>query len=273
MIENGIYKNMSNHDYHAASAVSRSSLMHFLKSPYHYWYAKNYPEVRTTTDDMRIGSMVHTLVLEPEKFDSEFFVLPPLNLRTNAGKEELSALKAQHCDKELVSVDMLNQAKEMAWAVRSHELAPELIDGAFIENSIFFTHKTGIQCKSRPDALQGNIVVDLKTARDASAKAIGRASEDYGYFLQAAMCSYALKSIGQELKSFVMIAVEKKKPYAVGVYKLDQRDIEFAETVFDHEMIKLAKCIEDDTWPSYEFAEIKMPPWGMKQYQEEFEND
>ena len=70
---------MSNQDYHAQTSVSSSQLKDVLRSPAHF-YAKYLAEDREPTpetDNMRLGSAVHLLFLEPELY-AENIAIPPV---------------------------------------------------------------------------------------------------------------------------------------------------------------------------------------------------
>ena len=84
---------ITNDEYHAANGISRSRLMLLDKSPYHYWYEvlSGEAEVRESTPAMLIGSLFHTLLLEPEKFDREYALMPKIDRRTKQGKEDYEA--------------------------------------------------------------------------------------------------------------------------------------------------------------------------------------
>ena len=61
---------MENADYHRHSAISKSGLDVVAKSPLHYWarYLDPKREVPEPTAAMRIGTALHTLVLEQDQF-------------------------------------------------------------------------------------------------------------------------------------------------------------------------------------------------------------
>lgn len=261
---NGIH-NISNDSYHAANAVSRSALMKLAKSPYHYWYEYINPDFvkPEPTPDMILGSLTHTMTLESDKIGSEYALLPNINRRTNAGKEEYAQFLNENAGKTIVSRETYEQAHAMRAAVLNDETAASLIHGARIEESIFFTHaETGLQCKARPDARNGTVVTDLKTTADASYKAFQSSAYKYGFFLQSGMIKYALNSIGMPVDKFVFVCVEKKEPFAVAVYVLDDAAVEYGVSMFEHLMQKLKACRDADNWPGYEIQTLCVPRWA-----------
>lgn len=261
----GIIPDLDIKSYHAHPAVSRSALMQFIVSPYHYQYAKNNPELKEATDDMVIGSMVHCLVLEPHKFDDEFFVMPELNLRTKDGKAERDSLMLEHKGKTVIKRELFDKASLIAGGVLSDADAMELFSDAKIEHSIFFEHE-GVACKVRPDAWLGGIVSDLKTIRDrATPHACRNACASGGYFIQAGMISLAMKSIGQELEQFVLVFVEKTAPFSVAIHPLAQSAISNAEDIITALLRKLKGCMDNNDWQGYEIQEIDIPAWYLNE--------
>jgi exodeoxyribonuclease VIII len=89
---------MENADYHAHPAISKSHLDLIARSPLHYWARFLDPKrvIPEPTPAMRIGSAVHTHVLELDKWDTEYTVAPDgLDRRTKAGKEAWAAFEAE----------------------------------------------------------------------------------------------------------------------------------------------------------------------------------
>ena len=80
----------TNAEYHAdLSHVSNSMLKVFAESPQKYYQmfvAKTMPKPEQTPS-LLLGSVVHCLFLEPEKFGAEYAVAPAVDRRTKVGKE------------------------------------------------------------------------------------------------------------------------------------------------------------------------------------------
>lgn len=262
--ENGIH-DIPNDDYHGSCGISRSVLMEFKKSPYHYqqkYIVDSAPSIATPA--MILGNLIHTLTLEPSKFDDEFVIMPKFDRRTNAGKVNYHAFQATMCGRLAISEDDFTKAQNIAKAVREHELGGSLLECIDVERSIYFDHKgTDIQCKVRPDAWNGSIVIDLKTTADASFRAFQSSAFKYGYFLQAGMIQQALESIGLSLDRFVFIAVEKEFPFAVGIYTLDDEALLWGVNQFNELMINYASCLEKDRWPGYPVQSLTLPRYAQ----------
>lgn len=186
---------MTNAEYHANSAVSKSDLDLINRSPAHYRYVKDNPGVQTAA--MLLGSVLHKLVLEPETFDAEYAVCPAVDRRTKAGKEVYQAfINSLHEGVEVITDDVYKAAQSMSAAVKSHPIAAKLLQGGQAESS-YFWEENGVECKCRPDYLRTDIkcVIDLKTTQNASPESFVRSAYDYRYHVQAAWYLRGLRAV------------------------------------------------------------------------------
>lgn len=64
-------------------------------------------------------------------------------------------------------------------------------------------------------------------------------------------------------KHFAFIAVEKKPPYAVGVYVLDSEGVEIGRAQYQHDLRVYAECVRTGEWPGYgdKIQTISLPAW------------
>lgn len=100
--------NLSNADYHAHPAVSSSQLKHMLRTPAHYLAAIHRPKL--ATDSMHLGSLVHTLLLEPHMVDDEYTVMPKFDRRTKQGKADYEAWLEHNGNKTAVTAEQMDTA-------------------------------------------------------------------------------------------------------------------------------------------------------------------
>ena len=260
---NGVH-DISNDDYHDSSGLSRSALMDFKRSPYHYQQRHRVRCVRRDpTPAMVMGELIHTMVLEPHLIDERFVVRPAMDRRTKAGKEVYGAHMMRLQGRHDITQEQREEAEAISGSVFDHDVANILLRDCQYEKSIYFTHEpTGIQCKARPDAWKGSMIMDLKTTQDADLRAFQSSAYKYGYYLQAGMIACALRSLGKRIDKFVFVAVEKEPPYAVGVYMLDDEALDYGILEFDALMKHYAFCFERDEWPGYQTQHLTVPGWA-----------
>lgn len=295
----GIYKDLSNDDYHNdRTAISRSGLWEFKKSPALYW--NNYlnpkrPE-RKDTDAMAFGRAFHTLVLEPDWFEKRYCVdnleLPEISkkplkgdLQLKYGKqvghdlyEEAKRVEAQQkavrdrmiadftaksAGKELITVDQMATLELMRQSVMNHPQASKLVVGGAIENSLFWRDPhTDVLCKTRPDIWHDNMTADLKTCTSADEKSFINSVLKYGYHLQASFNREGIfHTGGNDIKTHTFICVESNWPHLTAVYFLDHNMLDFAHNLFKNTLTDFKKCLETNEWPGYETKEISLPAW------------
>lgn len=293
--EDGVY-NISNEEYHASEGYSRSQLMLLDKSPYHFWYQylSGLSTPKETTPAMIVGSLFHTLLLEPENFESEYIIkptikkLPEVGLLKDVGREIYSLQKESRerqvlinkavmqrfedssRGKTVITEDQLDTTLKMADLVNKHEIVTTLLEEAQFEQSIFWTDKeTELQFKTRPDIWSSKVVVDLKTTKDASPHRFTSSAYSYGYYLQAGMCYEAFQAIGKPFDMFVVLAVEKEEPYVPSVFMMDEEALQFGIDQFQSYKKKLKECIDNDKWTGYPVQELSIPRYAQINTDEE----
>jgi hypothetical protein len=166
--------------------------------------------------------------------------------------------------KTVIKPDHFEVARDMAASLLSNTTVFELLRDAKMEKSIYWKHEpTGLICKARPDIWQGRIVSDLKTTQDAGFRAFQMSAYKYGYFLQSAMIFEALKSIGEPFHNYVNICVEKSKPYAIGLYMMDDEALQFGLNQYNHLMESIYTCYEKNVWPDYGIQKLMVPSYAV----------
>jgi exodeoxyribonuclease VIII len=206
---------------------------------------------------MKLGSLTHCAVLEPDELSSRYGICLPRN--TKAGKEMEGEMIAAGI--EAVTASEMEQAMAMAGSVRSHQAAAALLRDGKAEQSFWWDDiPTGLRCKCRPDWYTGNTIVDLKTTTDASPKGFARSVAQWRYAIQQ---NHYLA--GTFAERFVFIAVEKTYPYAVGVYELDEAAALYGETERRNNLQTIADCRAISEWPGYgnTIQPLSLPYWAL----------
>ena len=250
----------TNEQYHADPAISASHLKAVMQSPYHYWSRFLDPKRPTVepTSAMRLGSLAHCAVLEPDELRKRYSTCLPRN--TKAGKEQAAELAAAGI--EAVTESDMALALSMSDAVRQHPYAAALLADGKAEQSFWADDTaTGQRCKCRPDWYQGTTIVDLKTCTDASPSGFARACAAFSYHVQAA--HYLNVTFAER---FVFIAVEKTYPYAIGVYELDAAAMAAGAEQCRIGLQTISNCRAINEWPGYTNTcdTITMSGWALK---------
>lgn len=262
---------MNSADYHAHPAISKSHLDQIARSPLHYWARFLDPKrvVPEPTPAMRLGSALHTHVLELHKWDEEYAIAPDgIDRRTKVGKEAWAAFEAEAKGKTTLSRDEADVVMHMGRAIHGHPAAAMLLNlpGEAETTHIWVDNTYNLSCKCRPDWLtkDGSIVVDLKTTEDASPVGFRRSIGQFRYGVQAAWYLDGIEvATGIRPSQWIFIAVEKKAPYAVAVYAADAEMIEHGHNQAMRDLARLAECKALDRWPGYsdQIEMISLPGW------------
>jgi len=252
---------ISNADYHADPAISASQLKTVMQSPYHYW--SRYLDLSRTpaiaTSAMKLGSLTHCCVLEPDQVSARYGITP--DRRSNAGKALAAEMEASGI--EAVTAQEMEQALAMAASVRSNSTAALLLSNGAAEQSFWWDDiATGLRCKCRPDWFDGTTIVDLKTCQDASPTGFAKAVANFGYQIQAA--HYLAGTLATR---FIFVAVEKTAPYAIGVYELDTEALIHGSIARHNALQIIQDCRAINFYPGCTdggIQTLQLPGWALK---------
>jgi exodeoxyribonuclease VIII len=265
----GLKQGISSKEYHESAGLSRSAILDLLRSPLHY--KQNLLTPKKPTPAMVVGTAIHTRLIEPHKFDNQYCYEPSIDKRTKAGKEEYAAFQLVNEGKTILDAKQKELIEGIADSFDVANWIEENTNGkVYIEPSIWFVHR-GVLCKARPDILvEGNdaiIIVDIKTAKDASKKGFERSIANYGLHIQAAHYTNALKSISAKPVYFYFLVIEKHKPYDYAVYALDLKFYEIANNSIEKAVSRYKTAHEKDVWTGYNKSVQTIAPPVWMEYQ------
>lgn len=275
-IEPGWHQDLSNDFYHRVSfGYSSSFLKKMLEhSPAKVLYDKLHPQ--TPSESMRLGTAVHSLVMEPEKFESENLIIR--SRHWSAVNEAVAA----HPDKNVISEANYDAANRMADNVLAHPNLKLWFEDGIAESSVYQWYN-GIDpedtteyremIKVRPDFIPRGypVLIDLKSARDASFTGFHDAIIKYHYNLSAAMYKFTANGCQELLDyqnvmaftNFVFVVVENTPPYQCAWYELHPDDIAHGLTLCEQAMTRINRA-KKANWPPYveECRIIKLAPYS-----------
>lgn len=273
----GWYKDISNERYHGSAGTSSSQLKTLMEhTPAHLAYGLMHPTEPTA--NMALGTAVHSLVLEPDKFNDDIAVMPNINKRTNAGKQELAIFEAENKGKTIISEDQLETAKKMAARVWEHESLKLLFDDIVVESSVYGWYRSmdpddgeeyRQMLKVRPDAIPRAypILIDLKTTNDGTYSGFQKSIQNFYYHLSAAMylqmcndCKPLLDETGfHAFTKFVFVCIENKPPYEVSSYEMSPEYMEIGKKLFRMAVYRLHRA-KAEGFPGFEQLRLIDPP-------------
>lgn len=241
------------------SYLSHSSFSAFMKSPAHFIEYK-FGE-REQKQVFKDGNLVDCLLLEREKFDERYIVFdreeilpfPDKNYQTKANREardEFLATVPKNIS--VIEPDALAEAEQIVSSVINTSAAKGLLDFCdTCQEKLNFDFE-GFKWIGFKDASSSELTIDLKTSKDASFRGMKRAIIKYGYDRQAALYNIG---DGNLHKPYFIIAVEKAKPFPVGIHHLTEKTLENGMQKIMRGLSRFKECLIDESkfLQSYEF--------------------
>lgn len=265
----GLYPGTPFADYFLWDAVASHELNSFAapRTPAHARELILHPKDQTKA--LATGHALHACLLEPERFELDYFVAPKLDKRFKANKEKWAELEAANQGRTPLAEDEYADFVAMREAVLSHPVASELLKGRGASELSIVWPEGDRPAKGRLDrvaALGGyGFVVDVKTAEDASERAFQKAAAAYGYFRQIAWYRRGLNALRPSPRRCAFIVVEKARPFCVAVYEVDDRALDQANRENEAALETYRRCIETGSWPGYDqgLGLIDYPAWAV----------
>ncbi|AHF03419.1 exonuclease VIII [Marichromatium purpuratum 984] len=198
----------------------------------------------------------------------EYTVAPVVDRRTKAGKAEWAEFQADAEARGLlvVTADQMTRAQAMRDAVIAQPFARALLADGDPEVTMLW-ERDGVSCKARADWVCGGhqVIVDLKTAADASEQGFRRAVGQWRYHMQAAHYIDAARATGLGERTFVFIVVESEPPHGVALYQLGERELHAGGVRIRRAMDAYRECVDTGSWPGYptEISPIELAPWAL----------
>ena len=206
--------------------VTNSQLGYIKKSPAYYWKMRNGGSLDTPA--LRFGALVHTLILEPEKYQENFVVFNPDD-RPEKDKGMTSKLNRawkvkleDECSsgrKYLMTMDQYNLAIKLRNKLFACKEVKAILDNCKTEvPKCWVDFNTMTKCKGKADIVvdDGDMLVDIKTTgKDVSD--FKKSAYRYGYNRQA-----AFYLDGFNAKEFVFIVIETNAPHQIGIFRCSE---------------------------------------------------
>jgi exodeoxyribonuclease VIII len=271
-IKEGIHTNIEAEDYHAAAGVSNSMLKRMDRTPAHFKAAMAEPH--ETTPAMLLGTLLHAVILEPDKPLPDIAVKPDgMSFATKEGK-------AWRAEQELAKKLIITAEENRAWvgmgrSIHGNTVARDIVQNSTTELSLFtknpaladFFGAENPLLKCRIDMVPKTkkYLADIKTCEDAGAE-FEKTVFTYGYFQQAAFYLDLWNALNpaDQRHHFVFIAVEKSPPYAVRLVGLKESAIKAGRGLYIQRLTIWVECTRSGVWPAYQqkITEIDIPSWA-----------
>lgn len=246
--------------YETAEGIRRSDLWVINKSPYHFKYHMEHEKDQTKS--LLFGSAIHAFVLEPDTFPEKYAVAPIVDRRTKEGKASWSDFLdlCSETGADPITAEDMQTIIEMDAALKTNQLAVQLLSGDHEREFYWLDDLTGEKCKCKVDCVttwNGKpYIVDYKTTDSCEDGHFERSARKYGYQFQAGMYCEGVFQNTLEEHGFAFVAQEKTAPYAVRVYFCDPEWVKRGYDKFRELIGIYHQCNETGIWPGYQTSEF-----------------
>jgi hypothetical protein len=245
---------MATYNARRGEKMTSHSLSKFMHSPALFRMSQDEPPgVRNQA--FVFGEAAHIGILEGiGKVRDSIAVGGPINPKTNdCYGTKTKAFQTWLDDSThdvAISASEFDMIQDMAVAVSAHTVASRLLEGDTVVEGTLMAEMCDVPCQSRLDVFnrETGTIIDLKTCADLDD--FERDARKYNYIRQMAFYHTMARISGLQSPDCTLIAVEKKSPYRVGVWKIAHESIMVeVDGILDAiERYDLAKAI--DQWPT-----------------------
>lgn len=275
--------------YSSNEYISASGLKILKKSPLHF-----IEQEKIETDAMKFGSAYHLNILEPDKFDSQYFVLDDREIieillsegsksprATNKYKDWVFEQETIAAGREIIDLNTKQLLDSMKNRILNHRYAKFLCSDGEAEKSFLIKavliDDTSVLIRFKPDKINWHkkVIIDLKTTQDASENGFPRHAAEFDYHIQAALYTDLIEMISGDGLSwqFFFIAQEKKSPFAFNIFEASPQFLGQGRYEYQ-QLIKLWQwCKGNNKWPEYQcfienrfgILDLNLPNYAIKE--------
>ena len=210
--------------------TTNSQLGYVKRSPANYWKMRNGGKIDGAA--LRFGSLVHTMILEPEKVANNFVVFNPderpesdkgMTSKINKAWKIQQDLDCKESRKTLMTMAQSELALDIQERLYACPEVMEILNNCETEVPKLWTDlNTMSKCKGKADIVMndGLTLVDIKTT-GKDVKDFERSAYNFDYHRQAA---FYMDGFGA--KEFVFVVIESNAPHQIGIFTCSEEFIE-----------------------------------------------
>lgn len=248
-------------EYFSYQGLSKSQLKQWNEgNPMMFWKKCVFNPNRVDegiTDALVNGRLAHTLLLEPNKFDDEYIIIP--DQRGFSSRKTQAFQKA--IEENKTGKDLVLQSEFDSWIHRiktlvSYDLVKSILKGIQIEKPIIWQEK-GLTLKAKLDAVkntpQGIVLIEYKTTSTIEKNVKG--IDLGGYVFDVGMQSKAIEALyGQTPTKMIFLIQSSKEDEEnfIDIRSVEKQDIEtckiYTNLVIDKIKARLDKGLNDDSF-------------------------
>lgn len=233
--------------YRSLPQLNASKFKEFFTSPLHFKNQKAPDE----TEEMRIGTAVHTLLLEPNNFHKTIAYAPiGLDRRKTSDKLIWEDFCARSNGKTVMKGESAEVVEGCVNAISNNTTAVNIISKADKEQ-VIVAELEGVDCKGKLDlvCVDCGILADIKTTSGgATLSDFTYEMQDRRYWVQMAFYTLLAEKMYNKKFTFKFIVVEKKAPYGVAVVTISDNLMEACKKKVSLGLVNMQLCLQHDQW-------------------------
>lgn len=254
-------KRISDKEYFSYKGLSKSQIKKWNDgNPMEFWKNCVFNPNRIdegVTDALVNGRLAHTLLLEPNKFDDEYKIIPDQRgFSSRKTKAFQDAIAADKSGKDLVLQSEFDSWVERIKTLVSYDLIKSILKGIQIEKPIIW-EEDGLVLKAKLDAVkntpQGIVPIEYKTTStiEKNVKGIDLA----GYVFDVGMQCKAIEAIyGQTPVKMIFIiqSSRENEEHYIDVRAVEKQDIEvckvYTNLIIEKIKARMKKGLVDESF-------------------------
>ena len=260
----GVYS-LSDEEYNDLDMARWSEVKLMLDCPAEYKHRKDHGTKPTAS--MSLGSMVHSMVLEPAMVNSRYVRHEKLDRRTKAGKERWKELQEEADGRELVEASVFDQAMGLADKL-GRAMSSELHGWRDARKELAVVGEIlSIPAKCKIDLVIDGQVWDVKTTKDLSPRNFMTSCFRLGYYGQIATYQELLDQHEDGTEMGGIIAVQTVGAPVVHVLRFSDEAKRLGRKMRFEAWTRLRMCRDEQVWPGYRFGEeLGVPGWAWTEF-------
>jgi hypothetical protein len=222
-MNNALVSTMSESEYRSLPALNASRFKAFFRSPYHF---HNQKEVETT-EAMRIGTAIHTAMLQPDDYLKTIAYYPDVDGRTKEGKAIKQAFEEGAAGKTILKADSEFVVLRAIEAIGTNRDWIKMSETKFKTEVVLLGKLFGIDCKARLDIIdvENGIIRDIKSCDDVSGDKFKYTVKDRMYWVQAGFYCLLAEEVYKRPFRFEFIAVETSEPSTCAFWEVEPTEL------------------------------------------------
>lgn len=243
---------ISDSDYAELEGINFSSFKHFFNSPSYFRWASQ--QVNEETDDLIIGSAVHTAVLQPDKFKQKYCVAPKLDRRKTEHKLIWNEFVESNKHKIALTAEMMDVVVGCTSAIRDNKYFKSIFNPNHLIEAGGNAELFGSVIKGRIDYYNPelNVIFDIKTCSIVpNINKMRKQAEDRMHYMQGFFYRHI---IAENFKlrtppDVVFGYVNKKSPNQVGLLQFHDLYFQKAAIELEPQLMRFENCKASGVWP------------------------